>query len=60
MENLKCNGACHDCGDCVGEVKRVEVLDGSGDKSWGEFNYCEKAIEIDTKNGFRVVILDEQ
>jgi hypothetical protein len=52
--------------ECDGEVKRVEVfgkLLASGevldaDYSWGEFHYCERAIDADRQRGFRVEIID--
>lgn len=60
----QCVGACFRTNDCKGKVKTVEVFTNyfddtnEYDGSWGIFDYCEHAIEVDRKNGFYVKILE--
>lgn len=42
-----CRGCC---GQHVGEVKEVYVV------GWGDFKYCQNAIEIDRNKGLTVII----
>jgi len=64
QQNKKCDGRCSLYHDCKSEVKTVEVFCDYFDdtdeyrRSWGVFNYCEKAIEVDRKNKFYVKILE--
>ena len=47
---MRCDGACE---KHVGRVVVVGVVSESG-KDWGEFNYCQQAIQDDTEDGFVV------
>jgi hypothetical protein len=49
----QCEGSC---GKHVGNVVRVHITNQRG-YDWGEFNYCEKAIETDIKQGLDVEIV---
>jgi len=48
---LKCDGACE---EHTGEVKVVNV------HNWGNFNYCESAIEEDTHRGLIVTVIESK
>lgn len=49
----KCGGGCErELGGHRGEVKFVHVYDANVD--WGNFWYCEAAIECDKERGFTV------
>lgn len=48
----KCEGSCE---EHRGEVVRVKVTDTG--KDWGEFDYCQEAIEEDKRRGLEVHIL---
>jgi hypothetical protein len=52
----ECFGSCE---EHIGKVQYVSVKDPKTGYDWGEFYYCEDAIECDTKNGLIVTILDE-
>lgn len=52
---LTCDGRCAEYGDCRGEVLRVTVRSLNG-RSWGEYNYCDKARKTDTSNGYDVEV----
>jgi len=52
----ECFGSCE---KHIGKVQYVSVKDPKTGYDWGEFYYCEDAIECDTKNGLIVTILDE-
>ena len=53
---MKCQGECSEQDKCVGEVKKVRVVEGL--KDWGKFYYCDYAIQTDRDNGFTVMILE--
>lgn len=56
----ECEGSCDEHGRHVGEVQKCHVF-GPPPHShgWGEFHYCETAIEIDRERGLIVLpILD--
>lgn len=52
----KCEGMCcfnhNDNADR--EVRTVRVVSNGG-RDWGEFTYCDEAVEIDQDNGFTVL-----
>lgn len=50
IKTHKCEGVCSLNNECVGIVKKMIVI-GHG-RNWGTFYYCDKAIELDTSNGF--------
>lgn len=50
---MKCEGQCE---QHIGRVVRVEVFDNVTMKSWGDFDYCQQAIEDDRAKGFTVKI----
>ena len=52
LNALLCDG---DCSEHEGEVRKVHVKHLNPFHDWGEFNYCEKAIEKDSADGFEVV-----
>ena len=56
-----CNGSCDklDSKGHLGKVQRVHVYDDRYAKDWGEYWYCQTAIESDRHNGFRVDILED-
>jgi hypothetical protein len=47
----QCEGACS---KHVGQIQRVQVKDPRNQYDWGDFWYCEAAIEEDTERGFAV------
>lgn len=51
-----CEGECKSHGECRGEVHRVHVTNLARD--WGEFWYCERAIEKDRSNHFDVELTE--
>jgi hypothetical protein len=51
---LTCEGECE---EHIGALKRVNVIHPEHD--WGEFIYCESAIEEDISRGLIVKILEE-
>jgi len=53
---MKCQGICGMHNRCVGEVKKVHVEDFY--KDWGEFYYCDYAIQFDESNGFTVTVIE--
>lgn len=55
MAEHECEGACSFHGDCTGEVKRVRVT--KGIDNWGDWWYCDYAIEQDRRHGFDVELL---
>jgi len=55
---LKCEGGCFEDRTCLGEVVTVHVEHPNHD--WGNFNYCQTAIEEDRSRGLTVTILTEQ
>jgi hypothetical protein len=48
----ECDGSCNSNKTCAGEIVRVHVFGGWTD--WGEFNYCQHAIQEDRKAGLTV------
>ena len=56
--NNKCDGRCSMFGDCRGEVRRVSVYSGNGRRNWGEYSYCDVAVQTDTKNGYLVKVAE--
>jgi hypothetical protein len=52
LSALLCDG---DCPEHQGEVRKVNVTHPDPFYDWGEFNYCEVAIEKDEADGFEVV-----
>lgn len=54
-----CEGACKGFGGHNGPVVAVHVIGPCG-KDWGHFQYCQKAIEIDRKDGFQVEVVCEK
>jgi hypothetical protein len=55
MIEHECDGTCSFHGDCIGEVKRVRVT--KGIDNWGDWWYCDYAIEQDRRHGFDVELL---
>ena len=54
----KCMGNCEGKGNpCIGEIKRVHVFD--KDQDWGDYWYCEKAIQRDKDMGFTIEEIGE-
>lgn len=63
MDARECDG--HFAGECEGVVRLVNVADPgglAGEDRWdfGDWFYCEKAIEADRKAGYLVTVKDEQ
>lgn len=58
MKNIECDGTCNRLHTCKGLLFRVHVVD-THDVDWGEFWYCNMAIELDEENDFNVTILGE-
>ena len=56
QELAECDGRCSINQGCVGEIQRVRVS-GRGEY-WGEFNYCQTAIDIDRGNGLIVKVIE--
>jgi len=54
VDHRECQGGCE---KHVGAVRKVHV--GDGFKDWGEFWYCEAAIERDRGQGFTVKVIEE-
>ena len=54
---MECQGKCNSHHMCFGEVKKVNVKDIHED--WGNFYYCEQAIEKDKNNGFVITIIQD-
>ena len=52
FDKLICDGSCE---EHTGIVRRVNVSDKGFD--WGEFNYCETAIQEDINRGLNVKII---
>lgn len=52
MREIKCEGSCE---EHKGDVKRVHVWYGS--KDWGEFDYCDQAIEEDERRGMQIELV---
>ena len=46
-----CDGGCR---IHIGRIRTVTVVDKDSGRDWGEFNYCQEAIDEDTKRGFEV------
>lgn len=55
----ECEGNCGDNGH-IGIVRRVRVIDEHKPYDWGEFWYCEFAIQEDRDREFIVEILHDQ
>jgi len=58
-DEIKCQGECsvyEDKNLCSGTVKLVHVK--NKDVDWGEFYYCDTAIQEDIDNGFEVTVLE--
>ncbi len=53
LKPKKCEGSCE---EHRGQVVRVKVTDIG--KDWGEFDYCEEAIEEDERRGLDVKIIE--
>jgi hypothetical protein len=51
-----CEGECKAHGECRGDVQRVHV---SKDRDWGDFWYCERAVEKDRSRNFDVELTEE-
>lgn len=51
---MKCQGRCNEYGECKGTIRAVNVISENGCRNWGDYNYCETAIEHDQDNGFLV------
>ncbi len=51
-----CDGRCGIEKSCKGKIQKVTVYGGYGKnrRSWGKYFYCEKAIQIDIKNGYEI------
>jgi hypothetical protein len=49
-----CEGACQGEGLCGGRVRKVTVRNPETGYYWGEFWYCDTAIEIDRTHGLTV------
>lgn len=56
MSDKQCMGACLD--GHLGPVVRVNVVDPKDGKDWGDFWYCQEAIEEDKRHGFIVERID--
>ena len=54
----KCQGGCEYDGGHRGEVRRVHVHAPQG-IDWGEFDYCERAVEIDKERKMDVYAVDD-
>lgn len=54
---IDCDGACE---NHIGDVIAVNVVDQKDGRDWGDYNYCEAAIEEDRDAGFAVTILRVQ
>ena len=52
---LECEGRCGRYGECEGVVERVTVKSSNGRRTWGENDYCLKAIA--TTEGWGYVII---
>ncbi len=55
-ETPECDGACE---EHIGDVRRVHVQINTG-HDWGEFNYCEAAIDEDRARGLIVALAAER
>ena len=52
---MKCEGSCDRLSNGHrGEVVLVHVYDDKNSKDWGEYWYCQDAINSDRHSGFRV------
>lgn len=56
MVIMTCQGKCSTRKECKGQLMIVDVFDECLTKYWGEFVYCEGAIETDRQAGLKVTI----
>jgi hypothetical protein len=53
---MECQGICKRYGYCSGEIRKVHVTKNEldGIKDWGNYYYCDVAIQSDLDNGFNI------
>lgn len=56
MKPVCCDGSCE---EHRGPVQQVHVVNPTTGTDWGIFNYCQTAIEEDTKRGLIVTPVKE-
>lgn len=56
LRMIVCNGRCEIDKCCEGKIRRVTVYGGRcrSRRNWGQYDYCEKAIQTDIKNGYEI------
>lgn len=59
MKQIECESRCNYLHKCKGSLFRVHVTSTAYNKDWGEFWYCQEAIDIDRSRRFDVSILGE-
>jgi len=57
---IKCEGSCDalDYGH-YGNIRKVHIFDDRYGKDWGEWFYCQCAVDGDINNGFRVEEIED-
>ena len=54
-----CQGKCSTRGECKGEVQQYRVIGPAG-ADYGTWWYCEEAVDIDRRNGFAVLDVEDR